>query len=85
MSPLRILLKLISAVVFTTTAPANAHEFLWRTESVSAEIKRDDQFLRIGQYLLLEQILRPNETGWKMMKISINRGQTTVFGLILRG
>ena len=45
--------------------------FIWRTEAITASIRRDDEFLRIGQYLYLEQDPSPDETGWLSMKINI--------------
>ncbi len=45
--------------------------FVWRTEIMTARIRRDDEFLAIGQYLHLEQDLGPNDSGWLSMKISI--------------
>lgn len=71
MPTLRILFIFLATVAFFTAVPANAHEFLWRTESISAEIKRDDQFKRVGHYIQLKQALRPNESGWTTMKIDI--------------
>ena len=50
--------------------------FVWRTEDISAAIERDDQFLKIGQYLDLEQNLGPEEHGWLSMKINIPENWT---------
>ncbi len=65
-----LLLPLVLSMLgdtFPTPGPA----FLWRTESITADIRRDDRFLHLGQYLYLAQKLRPHETGWTIMKIDI--------------
>jgi hypothetical protein len=46
-------------------------QFIWRTEDITANILRDDAHLKIGQFLNLDQKLRPNEGGWTNMKIDI--------------
>lgn len=46
-------------------------QFVWRTEAITATILRDDQYLRIGQFLNLDQQLRGNEGGWTNMKIDL--------------
>ena len=45
--------------------------FLWRIADISASVVRDDEVLGIGQYLLLEQALRPGESGWMEMKLDL--------------
>lgn len=45
--------------------------FLWRPESISASVRQDDEWLKIGQYLNLDQALRPNEGGWTNIKIDL--------------
>lgn len=50
--------------------------FVWRTDDISAAIERDDQFLKTGQYLNLEQSLAPEEQGWLSMKIDIPENWT---------
>lgn len=68
---MRNLLKL--ALIATALVPlaARAEGFLWRTESISATVKRDPVTPRLGQFLRLEQKLEPGETGWGMMKIDL--------------
>lgn len=46
-------------------------EFVWRTEIITASICCDEELLRIGQYLYLEQDLSSQEEGWLSMKIDI--------------
>jgi hypothetical protein len=46
-------------------------QFVWRTESITATILRDEQYLRLGQFLNLDQQLRRDEGGWTNMKIDI--------------
>ena len=65
-TPLAILLCFIGLVV-----SGHAADFIWRTESISAEVRRDDKFLKMGQYLHLQQKLRNAEQGWTMMKIDL--------------
>ena len=45
--------------------------FVWRPESITASVQRDDEWLKIGQYLNLDQALRRNEGGWTNMKIDL--------------
>ena len=45
--------------------------FVWRTEDITASIRRGDGGLGVGQYLFLEQELSPRKAGWLNMKISI--------------
>jgi hypothetical protein len=45
--------------------------FVWRTADITASILRDDEYLKIGQFLNLNQRLRPNESGWTNMKINL--------------
>ncbi len=45
--------------------------FVWRPENITASIRRDDEYLKFGQYLHLEQSLPPGEPGWLDMKINI--------------
>lgn len=68
---MRNLLKL--ALIATALIPlaARAEGFLWRTESISATVRRDPVTPRLGQFLRLEQKLEPGETGWGMMKIDL--------------
>ncbi|MGI9422703.1 MAG: hypothetical protein ACR2PA_05885, partial [Hyphomicrobiaceae bacterium] len=43
----------------------------WRTDVMTASIRRDDEFLKIGQHLYLEQELAPEDEGWLDMKLNI--------------
>jgi hypothetical protein len=45
--------------------------FVWRTDCITAEIRRDDQFLDIGQYLNLDQRLPSGELGWTNAKVRL--------------
>lgn len=45
--------------------------FVWRTADITAQVARDDHFLKIGQYLQLRQSLRSGESGWTQMKIDL--------------
>jgi hypothetical protein len=65
-TPFAILLCFIGLMV-----SGRAEEFIWRTKSITAEIRRDDKFLKMGQYLHLQQKLRKGEQGWTMMKIDL--------------
>ncbi|MBP7934599.1 MAG: SMI1/KNR4 family protein [Phycisphaerae bacterium] len=51
--------------------PADVNSLVWRTDWITAEIRRDDEFLKIGQYLHLCQHLPPGVTGWTMKKIEV--------------
>jgi hypothetical protein len=46
-------------------------KFIWRTNDITASILRDDDLLKIGQFLNLDQKLRRGESGWTNMKINI--------------
>ena len=50
---------------------AQNKKFVWRTDRIHATIERDDQHLKIGQFLYLAQDLEKGETGWLNMKINI--------------
>lgn len=56
---------------FNETENQPSTGFIWRTDRMTASIKRDDEFLKIGQYLYLEQTLEPGETGWVEKKLSL--------------
>jgi len=45
--------------------------FIWRPGSITARVLRDDDALRIGQYLNLDQKLQTHESGWTNMKLDI--------------
>lgn len=45
--------------------------FLWRAESITARILRDDDVLKIGQYLNLDQKLQTHDSGWTNLKLDI--------------
>jgi len=44
---------------------------LWKPEKITAEIRADNVYLKIGKYLYLEQRLDQGESGWTMSKIEI--------------
>ena len=68
---------LVSALVAVAAAALavrwwlRERQFVWRTNDITASILRDDEFLKIGQFLNLDQQLRPGESGWTNMKINI--------------
>ena len=45
--------------------------YLWKPDKILAEIRADNEFLKIGKYLHLEQTLEPGEQGWTTSKIQI--------------
>ena len=71
MKYLAIVLIVVAVLVWAWRAHDRYRAFVWRTDDISAAIERDDQFLKIGQYLNLEQSLAPDEEGWLSMKINI--------------
>ena len=62
---------LIGADQFSATENEDSVAFVWRTDAMTASIRRDDEFLKLGQYLYLEQNLSTDEFGWINMKINI--------------
>ncbi|SMR82431.1 SMI1 / KNR4 family (SUKH-1) [Aliiroseovarius halocynthiae] len=62
---------LVDAAQFDEVEDQHLAELIWHADSINAHIQRDDEFLRIGQYLHLSQTLSPTETGWLNMKLSI--------------
>ena len=56
---------------FSDEEEDGSSKFVWRPELMTATIKRDDEFLRIGQYLHLEQNLPSGEAGWLDTKINV--------------
>jgi hypothetical protein len=61
----------IAIVVWAARRWLLKRHFVWRVFDISATIVRDDEHLKIGQFLNLEQRLRPGESGWTNMKINI--------------
>jgi hypothetical protein len=68
---LTLALPALVAVVCASPMLAGPPGFLWRIADISASVVRDDEVLGIGQYLLLEQALRPGESGWMEMKLDL--------------
>ena len=62
---------LVAVLVLTLRWWFRTRQFVWRTVDITASILRDDELLKIGQFLNLDQRLRPNESGWTKMKINI--------------
>ena len=62
---------LVAAIAFAVRWWVRHRQFVWRTNDITASILRDDEHLKIGQFLNLDQRLRPNESGWTNMKINI--------------
>ena len=46
-------------------------DFIWRTENITAEIRKDNEYLMIGNYLELNQTLDDGESGWTHAKLNI--------------
>lgn len=44
---------------------------VWKPEMITAQIRADNVYLKIGKYLHLEQKLEPGEYGWTMSKFEI--------------
>ena len=44
---------------------------LWRPDSIFYAIEKDDQYLKIGQYLQLNQKLKSGESGWAESRIDL--------------
>lgn len=61
----------IAACIYGFRRWNDSQDFVWRTESITATILRDDEYLRVGQFLNLDQQLRDDEEGWINMKIDI--------------
>jgi len=60
----------IAALAYVRNRRSSDDEFLWRMESIRASVVRADNII-FGQYLNLDQQLRPGEGGWTNMKIAI--------------
>ena len=44
---------------------------MWLPSQIKASLARDDEYLHLGQYLLLEQELPTGTYGWTTMKIDL--------------
>ena len=62
---------LVDEQQFSDSDDEGSVAFVWRTEAITASIRRDDEFLKTGQYLYLEQDLSADEAGWLNMKIDM--------------
>jgi hypothetical protein len=62
---------LVAVLVVFLSPPIAAEGFVWRTESMHAEIEVYSKSPYFYKYLHLTQKLRLNESGWTMMKIEI--------------
>lgn len=62
---------LVDDAQFNEIEGEGSTEFIWRTDVITASIRRDDALLRIGQYLCLDQTLAPGEFGWTHKKLNI--------------
>ena len=67
----RFIKGLVDDEQFSDSKDENSIQFVWRTDVMTARIKRDDEFLKIGQHLFLEQNLSPQDAGWRSMKLNI--------------
>lgn len=57
-------------------AEPDAHQeepepLLWKPEKITAEIRADNVYLKVGKYLHLEQRLDHSEHGWTISKVEI--------------
>ena len=64
-------IALSGALVWGYSRWRRARHFIWRVESISVSVEQGDGRLRIGQYLNLDQHLRPKESGRTNMKIDV--------------
>ena len=62
---------LVAVLVLTLRWWFRTRHFVWRTVDITASILRDDESLKIGQFLNLDQQLRPGENGWTNIRINI--------------
>ena len=85
LSYLAIGLIVSAALVWAWRAYNRYRAFVWRTEDISASIERDDEFLKVGQYLNLNQHLAPEEQGWFSMKINIPESWTVTALIVANG
>lgn len=69
-----IFATLVAVAVLAVRWWLRDRQFVWRTDDITASILRDDEFLKIGQFLNLDQRLRTDEGGWTNMKINIPEG-----------
>lgn len=46
-------------------------KFIWRTENITAQVKSDNVYLKIGKYIEFEQKLEAGEYGWTNSKENI--------------
>ncbi len=66
-----VAIALCAALTLAYLRWRRARQFIWRIDSISVAVEQWDTRFRIGQYLNLDQHLRPNESGWTNMKIDI--------------
>jgi hypothetical protein len=82
---MRNLISAFALAALLVALQAPAQEFLWRTEDMTAEVRSDNQHLRSGLYLHIEQRLKPSESGWTEMKIDLPNNWTGVTVSISKG
>jgi hypothetical protein len=70
-SHLVVAIALSGALAWAFLRWRRARHFIWRVDSISISVEQWDARFRIGQYLNLDQQLRPKESGWTNMKIDI--------------
>ncbi len=70
---LKVLRSILAGVLafLGVSRVVDASGFMWRPETISFSIKRDDQYLMVGQYLMLENELREGESGWTMSRMEL--------------
>ena len=74
----------LAVVVYSFGRWREYRQFVWRTESITATILRDDAYLRIGQFLNLDQQLHGDELGWTNMKLDVPESWS-VESLVVKG
>lgn len=68
------LLRYLLALIAGRASVAESEEplpVLWMPSAITAEIRADNVYLKIGKYLHLEQRLAPGQYGWTMSKLEI--------------
>ena len=63
-----ILLTLMFLLSYTFV---QADEYIWRPGTITLSIKNDNKYLKIGQYLQLENRLLEGEYGWTQSKMDL--------------
>ncbi|MFA6903566.1 MAG: hypothetical protein WC236_10830 [Gallionellaceae bacterium] len=83
MKILIILFRLIQSIFSKSSSSQVGDEIkeepmIWRPENITAQIRADNVYLKIGKYLHLEQKLEPGECGWIKSKLKIPESWTVL-------